>query len=244
MMDREAKDYLVFALDVPSASAARPLVERLGKTVGMFKIGLELFVREGPVVVEEVRRLGVERIFLDLKFHDIPATVRRAMAAVAALNVDFVTVHCGESAAMLKAAVEGAGGRVKVLGVTVLTSVGAADLKAAGLGPELAEAPEKLVLARAEMAAAAGCAGVVCAGYELAMIKRRFGGGLLTIVPGIRPATGAVAVDDQRRVMTPATAIGVGADYLVVGRPIRDAPDPRQAAEAIVAEIGLGLGRP
>ncbi len=240
MIDRAAKDYLVFALDVPSAEAARPLVQRLCETVGMFKVGLELFVREGPAVVDMIRRHGAARVFLDLKLHDIPATVRRAMAAVAALEVDFVTVHCGESSAMLQAAVEGAAGRVKVLGVTVLTSVGPQDLKRSGVRDELAETPQKLVLARAETAAAAGCAGVVCAGHELAMIKNRFGRDLLAVVPGIRPASGTVAGDDQRRVVTPAMAIAAGADYLVIGRPIRDARDPRKAAEAIVAEMDAG----
>jgi orotidine-5'-phosphate decarboxylase len=236
MTRRPAKDYLVFALDVPSVAAAAPLVERLAGAVGMFKIGLELFVREGPAVVALVRRHGGGRIFLDLKLHDIPATVRRAMTAVAALEVDFVTVHCGESPAMLQAAVEGAGGRVKVLGVTVLTSVASADLSAAGLRPELAEDPGRLVLRRAAMAAEAGCDGIVCAGHELVMLKGHFGHRLLAVVPGIRPA-GEVAGDDQRRVMSPAEAVAAGADYLVVGRPIRDAADPLQAAHRIVEEI-------
>jgi orotidine-5'-phosphate decarboxylase len=163
--------------------------------------------------------------------------VGRARAAAAALEVDFVTVHCGESPAMLQAAVEGAGGRVKVLGVTVLTSVGPADLEAAGLRPEPAGDPGRLVLTRAAMAAAAGCHGVVCAGHELMMLKRRFGDRLLAVVPGIRPEAGEVAGDDQQRVMTPAAAVAAGADYLVVGRPIRDAADPLRAAEAIVAQI-------
>jgi len=241
MIRRAAKDYLVFALDVPSAAAAEPLVERLAGAVGMFKIGLELFVREGPAVADLVRRRGGARIFLDLKLHDIPATVRRAMAAAAALEVDFVTVHCGESPAMLEAAVEGAGGQVKVLGVTVLTSVAPAELKAAGLRPELAEDPGHLVLRRAAMAADAGCAGVVCAGHELEMLKQRFDDRLLAVVPGIRPAAGEVAGDDQRRVMTPAAAVAAGADHLVVGRPIRDAADPLQAAEAIVEQISVAL---
>jgi orotidine-5'-phosphate decarboxylase len=242
MTRRAAKDYLIFALDVPSAAAAEPLVEQLAGTVGMFKIGLELFVREGPAVVALVRRRGGARIFLDLKLHDIPATVRRAMAAAAALEVDFVTVHCGESPAMLQAAVEGGGGRVNVLGVTVLTSVSPTHLKTAGFRPELAEDPGHLVLARAAMAADAGCAGVVSAGHELAMLKQRFGDRLSTVVPGIRPA-GELAGDDQQRVMSPAAAVAAGADYLVVGRPIRDAADPLQAAEMIVEQIAGVLSR-
>ena len=239
---RAAHDYIVFPLDVPSIAEARPLVAALSGVVGMFKIGLELFVREGPAVVDLVRRQGRGRIFLDLKMHDIPATVKRAMRAAAALAVDCVTVHCGESAAMLQAAVEGAGDRVAVLGVTVLTSVGPEDLRAAGLRADLAATPERLVLARAAMAAAAGCAGVVCSGQELAPLKARFGNRLLAVTPGIRPAGQAVAADDQRRVATPAAAIRCGADYLVIGRPIRDAADPRQAAAAIAGEIARALG--
>ena len=239
--NRPAHDYIVFPLDVPSIGAARPLVDRLAGAVGMFKIGLELFVREGPAVVELVRCQGAARIFLDLKLHDIPATVERAMGAVAALGVDFVTVHCGESAAMLQAAVRGGQGRVAVLAVTVLTSVGPDDLRRAGLRGDLADAPQDLVLARAAMAADAGCAGVVCSGQELLPLKRRFGGRLLAVTPGIRPAGRSVAADDQRRVVTPAEAVARGADYLVIGRPIRDAADPRRAAEAVCREIGRAL---
>jgi orotidine-5'-phosphate decarboxylase len=238
---RAPQDYIVFPLDVPSAAEARSLVAALDGAVGMFKIGLELFVREGPSVVALVRRQTKAGIFLDLKLHDIPATVERAMGAVAAMGVDCVTVHCGEAAPMLAAAVRGAGGRVAVLGVTVLTSVGSEDLQQAGFTPELARDPVRLVLARAAMAEAAGCAGVVCSGQELDALKGRFGRRLLTMVPGIRPAGPAAGNDDQRRVATPAQAIARGADYLVIGRPIRDAADPRRAAEAIARQIAQAL---
>jgi orotidine-5'-phosphate decarboxylase len=238
---RPAHDYIVFPLDVPTIAEARPLVAALAGAVGMFKIGLELFVREGPAVVDSVRKEGAARIFLDLKLHDIPATVERAMRAVAALRVDFVTVHCGEAAAMLAAAVRGAGGRVAVLGVTVLTSVGLEDLQGAGFSADIIASPQGLVLARAAMAAEAGCAGVVCSGQELEPLKQRFGRQLLTVVPGIRPTGLRPAADDQRRVATPAEAIRRGADYLVIGRPIRDSPDPRHAAAAIAEEIASAL---
>jgi orotidine-5'-phosphate decarboxylase len=232
---RAPQDYIVFPLDVPSAAEARSLVAALDGAVGMFKNGLELFVREGPSVVAKAG------IFLDLKLHDIPATVERAMGAAAAMGVDCVTVHCGEAAPMLAAAVRGAGGRVAVLGVTVLTSVGSEDLQQAGFTPELARDPVRLVLARAAMAEAAGCAGVVCSGQELDALKGRFGRRLLTMVPGIRPAGPAAGNDDQRRVATPAQAIARGADYLVIGRPIRAAADPRRAAEAIARQIAQAL---
>ena len=238
---RPPHDYIVFPLDVPSAEAAGPLVDALRGAVGMFKIGLELFVREGPAVVDLVRRRGAARIFLDLKLHDIPATVEGAMRAAAALGVDCVTVHCGESAAMLEAAVRGAAGRTAVLGVTVLTSVGPDDLRRVGVREAWAAAPETLVLARAAMAAAAGCAGVVCSPRELAPLKARFGDALRFVTPGIRPSAGPVPDDDQKRVATPAAAVRAGADDLVIGRPIRSAADPRRAAAAIAREIAAVL---
>jgi len=240
--DRRAEDYIVFPLDVPTLEAALDLVRRLAGGVGMFKIGLELFVGHGPAVVDAVRRAGATRIFLDLKLHDIPATVERAMQRVADLGVDCVTVHCGESRAMLEAAVEGGAGKVDVLGVTVLTSVGPAALRDAGYPPELADDPRQLVLRRAAMAQAAGCRGVVCSGREVAALKARLGDDFQAVTPGIRPAAGQVARDDQQRILTPAVAIANGADYLVVGRPLRDAPDPRQAARNLALEIGRALG--
>ena len=246
---RPPHDYIVFPLDLPSAAEAWPLVDALEGAVGMFKIGLELFVREGPAVVELLRRRTGAKIFLDLKLHDIPATVERATRAVADLGVNFVTVHCVDSHAMLEAAVRGAAGHTALLGVTVLTSVGPEDLRRAGLRQELADAPERLVLTRAAMAAAAGCAGVVCSPRELNPLRDRFGHRLLAVTPGVRPTNVRVGADDQKRVATPADAICSGADYLVIGRPIRDAPDPRRAAEAVAGEIAQGLaalrvGRP
>jgi orotidine-5'-phosphate decarboxylase len=180
-------------------------------------------------------------VFLDLKLHDIPATVGRAMARAADLGVSLATVHCGESLRMLEAAVAGAGGAVGVLGVTVLTSVSADDLRNAGFQDEMADA-ETLVLHRAGMARQAGCAGVVCSPLETKGIKARFGKDFLAVTPGVRPSRQSVAGDDQRRTATPGQAVADGADYLVIGRPIRDDADPAKAAEKIAREIASALG--
>jgi orotidine-5'-phosphate decarboxylase len=236
MMPIDAKDRLIFALDVPDPEAAHDLIERLSGHVGLFKVGLELFVRCGAQIVDRIQKEAGADVFLDLKLHDIPATVERAMARIADLGVRFATVHCGESAAMLEAAVRGGKGQVGVLGVTVLTSVSAEDLRLTGIGDGGAAAVTDLVKRRAAMAKAAGCRGVICAGLEAGGLKAALGRDFLAVTPGIRPAQGA-PVGDQQRVATPAAAIVAGADYLVVGRPIRDARDPVAAADAIVAEI-------
>ncbi|MFW6080664.1 MAG: orotidine-5'-phosphate decarboxylase [Desulfosalsimonas sp.] len=235
-MRKQAKDYIVFPLDVPTAEEAAYYARLLSGRVGMFKIGLELFIAEGRVLLEAVREEGGAGIFLDLKLHDIPATVARAMEQIAGWKASFATVHCGESRAMLDAAVNAAGKKTGVLGVTVLTSVSGDDLAAAGFDRAYAEDPGALVLKRAQMAYDAGCAGVVCSGRETAVIKEKFGPKFVTMVPGIRPGW-AVDADDQKRVVTPAEAVKNGADYLVIGRPIRDAGDPADAAEMIAGEI-------
>jgi orotidine-5'-phosphate decarboxylase len=234
---RPPKDYIIFPLDVPSEDDAKRCVELLADVVGMFKVGLELFVRSGPGIVTFINAAGSAGVFLDLKLHDIPATVSRAMAGVAELDVTLATVHCGEDPRMLEAAVAAAG-RVGVLGITVLTSVSAADIAGAGFRDDLAADLPRLVLKRAEMARAAGCAGVVCSGLEVGTIKRKFGREFLAVTPGIRPAWGSSGKDDQARIVTPADAVKAGSDYLVIGRPIRDARDPRSAALRIAAEIG------
>lgn len=234
---KRAKDYIVFPLDVPDSEMAESLITRLEKDVGMFKIGLELFIRSGPDLVRRIVQKGHARVFLDLKLHDIPATVKRAMAQVAGMGVYFATVHCGESRRMLEAAVEGAAGRVNVLGVTVLTSVSAADVADAGYRQCYVDDLRQLVVHKAHMASDAGCAGVVCSGHEVQAIKRFFGSAFQAVTPGIRPADERVNHDDQSRIVTPAMAIRRGADYLVIGRPIRDAADPRAAARAVAAEI-------
>lgn len=238
-MQIDAKERLIFALDVPEPEAAHELIETLSGHVGLFKVGLELFVRCGTEIVERIQA-GGGGVFLDLKLHDIPATVERAMARIADLGVRFATVHCGESVAMLAAAVRGSAGKVGVLGVTVLTSVSAEDLRLVGIGDGGGGVVTDLVMRRAAMAKAAGCRGVICSGLEAATLKAELGQEFLAITPGIRPSDG-VPAGDQQRVATPGAAITAGADYLVVGRPIRDARDPVAAADAIVAEIATAI---
>ncbi len=234
---KNAKDYIIFPLDVTSINEAKKYVELLAESVGMFKVGLELFVHSGPEVIRFIHSQCACRIFLDLKLHDIPATVKRAMARIADLEVAFATVHVGESRRMLEAAVEGSRGRVGILGVTLLTSVSAADLKLAGYRDDLSGDLLRTVIQRAEIARAAGCAGVVCSGLEAKQIKEKLGKDFLAVTPGVRPTWAVTANEDQKRIATPAQAIAAGADYLVIGRPIRDAQDPRQAAAQIAAEI-------
>jgi orotidine-5'-phosphate decarboxylase len=233
---KDAKDYIVFPLDVASEAEARGLVELLAGEVGLFKVGLELFVRCGPSIVRHIHAAGPAGVFLDLKLHDIPETVSRAMAGVAELGVRLATVHCGESPRMLAAAVAAAG-PVRVLGITVLTSVSAAEARAAGFQEGLTQ----LVMRRAAAAHAAGCAGIVCSGLEVAGVKARFGREFLAVTPGIRPAWAGGGKDDQARVATPAAAVAAGSDYLVIGRPIRDAADPREAARRVADEIASAI---
>jgi orotidine-5'-phosphate decarboxylase len=234
---RQAKDYIIFPLDVPSIDAAKHHVELLANCVGLFKVGLELFIRSGPEIVNYINQAGAARVFLDLKLHDIPATVSRAMSGIADLGVKFATVHCGESQKMLEAAVAGSRGTVDILGVTLLTSVSAADIEAAGYQPEYYRDLSGLVVKKAAMAKAAGCAGIVCSGLEASIIKSRFGEDFATVTPGIRPRWSLSESDDQARVTTPTEAIKNGSDYLVIGRPIRDADDPALAAVKVAEEI-------
>ena len=234
---KQAKDRIIFPLDVPSIDEAKTYIELLATSVGLFKVGLELFIRSGPEVIAFIHQQSAARVFLDLKLHDIPATVSRAMARIADLGVAFATVHVGESQSMLAAAVEGGGGHVDILGVTVLTSVCAADLKAAGYREDIFDDMLHAVLQRARVAHSAGCAGVICSGLEAARIKEEFGEKFLAVTPGIRPAWSITAKEDQQRITTPAQAVSAGADYLVIGRPIRDSEDPVRAAAQVAAEI-------
>ena len=238
---RKARDYIVFPLDVATMAEARAYVRQLGSVVGMFKVGLELFIQCGPAVLSMIREESDAAVFVDLKLHDIPATVSRAMSRLAGFNVEFATVHCGEGRAMLDAAVAGSDGRVGVLGVTVLTSVSASDIADAGFRPAFSENVIQLVLSRAERAGAAGCTGVVCSGREVGEIKKRFGKHFIAVTPGIRPAWDLAADDDQKRIVTPAQAIAGGSDFLVIGRPIRDAADPEAAVHRINDEIAAAI---
>jgi orotidine-5'-phosphate decarboxylase len=234
---KQAKDRIIFPLDVATIDDAKNYIKLLATSVGLFKVGLELFIRSGPEIIDFIHKQSAARVFLDLKLHDIPATVSRAMARIADLGVAFATVHVGESQPMLAAAVEGSGGSVGILGVTVLTSICAADLKSAGYREEFYGDMSHAVMQKAKMAHSAGCAGVICSGLEAAQIKRKFGKKFLAVTPGIRPAWTVTEKEDQQRITTPALAVSAGADYLVIGRPIRDSEDPVQAAARIVAEI-------
>lgn len=220
---------VIVALDVADAAAAAGLAARIGDGASWVKIGLELFVAEGPAVVAAMRAAG-HRVMLDLKLHDIPETVARAMARAAALGAELVTVHASGGRSMLAAAVKAAGS-ARVLAVTVLTSLDDGDLDDIGaIGPV-----SELVQRRARLAAAAGCHGVVASPHEAAALRGQVPTGFLIVTPGVRPA-GAEA-GDQKRIATPGAARRAGADLVVVGRPIRDAADPAAMARAIAAEV-------
>ena len=234
---KTAKDYIIFPLDVSSVKTAKYYVETLSESVGMFKIGLELFIRSGPDIIDFIKSSGATGVFLDLKLHDIPATVSRAMQNIADLGVAFATVHCGETFIMLEAAVKGGKDKVSVLGVTVLTSVLNQDLESAGFRKKYYDDLSRLVIKRAAMAKQAGCKGIVCSALEVKLIKETFGQDFIAVTPGIRPEWDAGGKNDQRRVTTPSRAIENGSDYLVIGRPIRNANDPKDAALRIAQEI-------
>jgi len=234
---KHAKDYIIFPLDVPSIKTAQHYVELLSESVGMFKVGLELFIRSGPGIIDFIKASGTAEVFLDLKLHDIPVTVFRAVERIADLGVALATVHCGETPRMLEAAVEGAKGRVGILGVTVLTSVANEDIKTSGFRDMFYDDMGRLVVKRAAMAKGAGCIGIVCSGLEVKIIKERFGRDFIAVTPGIRPEWDVTGKNDQRRITTPARAVSDGSDYLVIGRPIRDAADPKAAAVRIAQEI-------
>ncbi|MGD2023975.1 MAG: orotidine-5'-phosphate decarboxylase [Desulfobacterales bacterium] len=233
----KAKDKIIFPLDVASFEEAKRYIELLAGSVGLFKVGLEQFIQAGPKIIGFIHSQTQARVFLDLKLHDIPATVGRALARIADLGVALTTVHVGETRRMLDAAVAGSGGKVGILGVTVLTSVSTEDLKSAGYRQDFYSDMRLTVMQRAAMAHAAGCAGVICSGLEARRIKDKMGPNFLAVTPGIRPAWTVTAAEDQRRITTPAEAVSAGADYVVIGRPIRDAKDPVQAAARIATEI-------
>jgi len=219
---------LIVALDVPTAKEARALVDRLGDSVRFYKIGLELATAEGYFELAAWLAARGHKVFADLKLYDIPQTVRRAVANLRGRGAAFLTVHGHRS--VMEAAVREKGA-MKLLAVTVLTSFDQRDLAEMGSTMSVAQ----LVLARARGAAECGCDGVICSGLEAPALKREFKDRLLLVTPGIRP--GAARSDDQRRTVDVAQAFANGADYIVVGRPIRDAADPRAAAQAIQATI-------
>lgn len=260
-----ARDKLIVALDVSSADAATRLAEKLHGHAGMFKVGSELFTAEGPVLARYLAASG-EKVFLDLKFHDIPNTVRAAAREAAQAGVSMLNVHAFGGLKMMEAALEGARapyrasgravngwdraagtGRVAekgdskrarplVVAVTLLTSLETPDLQDLGL----TGVPEEVVVRLARLAQRAGLDGVVASAREIAAVRAACGPSFVIVTPGIRPTS--AAAHDQARIATPAFAIEAGADYLVVGRPITEAPDPVAAADAIVAEMEKALG--
>ena len=230
-MSRMACDKLILALDVEPADRALALARRLAPYVGTFKIGPALVLGGGPAFLDSIRALG-KRLFLDLKLYDIPETVARTAGQAAAQGADFLTVHVSGGARMIAAARETAGGNLKLLGVTVLTSFTRGDLQREW---RMEETVADRVVFWAKLAMDNGAHGVVCSGLELPGIREKLGPDVLTVVPGIRPVAGTA--DDQRRTMGPRDAIRLGANYIVVGRPIVAADDPEAAAEALVGEI-------
>jgi orotidine-5'-phosphate decarboxylase len=220
---------VLVALDVSSQDEALQLAQRLRPHVGGFKVGLELFCSTGPSVVEAI---GADNVFLDLKFHDIPNTVAGAARAAARLGVMIFNVHCLGGVEMMRAGAEAARAinpNTKVIGVTILTSHDAAQLKQIGLGEEPAAAVPRL----AALAREAGLDGVVCSPQEIEAVRRECGPDFLLVTPGVRPA--GAELGDQKRVMTPQQALQAGANWLVVGRPITAAADPVRAAADILA---------
>lgn len=230
-----ARERLIFAMDVADAEQARKLVRQLGESVVFYKLGLEFFLSGSYFeLAAELRDQG-KKVFADLKLFDIPATVAAAVRQLARHQVDFCTIHGNDS--MLRAAVA-AKGAMQILAVTALTSLDQGDLDDLGFQCDA----RTLVLSRARRALALGCDGVVSSGLEVPALRESVDHALITVIPGIRPIFNDEApADDQQRVVTPAQAIRSGADYLVVGRPIRDAADPRAAAEAIQSEIHSAL---
>jgi len=231
----DARERLIVALDLPSVAAAEAMVARLGEQVGFYKIGYQLAFAGGLAFAAGLIAAG-KQVFLDLKLHDIGNTVTKGVESVAELGATFLTVHAYPQT--MKAAAEGKrGSTLRILAVTVLTSYDDADLAAAGYDMGVAE----LAAARAMQARDIGVDGLVCSAAEAPKLRGIVGPGMVLVTPGIRPAGSASG--DQKRIMTPAHAIEAGADYLVVGRPVLDAGDPKAAAEAIVTDMEKATGK-
>jgi orotidine-5'-phosphate decarboxylase len=228
------RDRLIVALDLPSVAAAETMIARLGDSVSFYKIGYQLAYAGGLPLVRQLSETG-KKVFVDLKLHDIGNTVARGVESVAKLGATFLTVHAYPQT--MKAAVEArAGSGLKILGVTVLTSYDDGDLHAAGYRFGVSD----LVEARAQQAQVLGVDGLVCSPEEAAKLHKIVGHQMVLVTPGIRPAGSSAG--DQKRIMTPGRAIAAGADYLVVGRPVMEAADPKAAADAIQAEVAQALG--
>ena len=225
-----ANERLIFAMDVPDCDRARRLAEELGDSVVFYKLGLELMMSGGYFELLDWMLARNKKVFADLKFYDIPATVGAAVRQLKNRGASFLTVHGDKS--IMEAAAENKGDDLRVLVVTVLTSLDRSDLRDLGMDCDVAE----LVVARARLAYETGCDGVICSGLEAPALRKHVDERLLLVTPGIRPADGD-ETGDQKRVVTVGQAFRNGADYIVVGRPIRDAKNPRAAAESIQASI-------
>jgi orotidine-5'-phosphate decarboxylase len=231
---------IIAALDVSTPEAALNLVQQLAPVVGAFKVGKELFVSAGPQVVRQIRASGAS-VFLDLKFHDIPNTVARAVEAAARLDVQMLTVHASGGGRMMRAAEQAAQETAKslgrapplVLGVTILTSLDSQDLTEIGMNPKAGHQVERLAL----LAIASGLRGLVCSPREIVGLRQLIPVAVQLVTPGIRPPE--AATDDQKRTMSPKEAVTAGANWLVIGRPICAAENPRAAAEKILASLDL-----
>jgi orotidine-5'-phosphate decarboxylase len=230
----DPRERLIVALDVPSAAAAQKIVAAVGDSASIFKVGMQLYTAEGPQVVHDLAASG-RKVFLDLKFHDIPNTVASAVKEAAFLNVHMLTVHGSGGSKMLRAAEEAASAISSdgpiVLAVTVLTSMDQNDLNAVGVGGKVTDQVVRL----ARIAIQSGCGGVVASVQETALLRKELGGNFAIVTPGIRPM--GAAVGDQARIATPAEAIAAGSTHIVVGRPITGANDPGRAAREVIAEI-------
>jgi orotidine-5'-phosphate decarboxylase len=229
----DPRQRLIVALDVSSSAAARKIVAAVGDSAHAYKVGMQLYTAEGPAIVRELVGSG-RKVFLDLKYHDIPNTVGAAVREAAQLGVSMLTVHAAGGCKMLRAAAEAAQAtnpNLLVLGVTVLTSFDEADLNMLGLRGGVLDQ----VLRLAALALSNGCQGIVASAQEASALREEFGRDFTIVTPGVRPA--GSGADDQSRVVTPAEAIAAGASYIVVGRPITEAPDPAAEARAILGQL-------
>lgn len=233
----DPRQRLIVALDVSTAAAARKIVAAVGDSAFTYKVGMQLYTAEGPSVVRDLVASG-RRVFLDLKYHDIPNTVAAAVGEAAALGVSMLTVHAAGGGKMLRAAVEAAAAKpvLKVLAVTVLTSMAEHDLQTIGIRDHVVDQ----VLRLAALALEDGCHGVVASAREASQLRDRLGDDFAIVTPGVRPA--GVSHGDQARVVTPEEAIAAGATHIVVGRPITDAADPAAEARAILGEMNAVAG--
>jgi orotidine-5'-phosphate decarboxylase len=224
------RERLIVALDVSTAREARELVQRIGDAAGYYKVGLQLFTSEGPSFVRDLISSG-RKVFLDLKLHDIPNTVAHATVHARELGASLVTVHASGGSAMLRAAAESAGDRMRLLAVTILTSMNDEDVQEIGMAGRVLDQALRL----ASLARAAGIRGVVSSAREAAQLRKSLGEGFAIVTPGVRPR--GADTNDQQRVATPGEAVAAGASHVVVGRPITHAADPTRAAAAILSEI-------